>query len=254
MGLHFLAMHRFYLPPEFCAGPMLALDARESHHAVNVLRVRKGERVAVMDGAGHEFLCSVHAAHRKEVLVCIEETRSFAAPPFSMTLVQAIPKGKLMESIIQKSVELGATLVQPLLSERVATHLDEDGAGHKADKWWLTAVEAIKQCGQPWLPSVQIPRTLDQCLSALEKPELALVGALQGDARHPREYFSQFRAQHQRNPRSIALWIGPEGDFSSHEMDVICASGALPMTLGPLVLRCETAALYALSVTGYELR
>ena len=147
MGLHFLAMHRFYLPPEFCAGPMLALDARESHHAVNVLRVRKGERVAVMDGAGHEFLCSVHAAHRKEVLVCIEETRSFAAPPFSMTLVQAIPKGKLMESIIQKSVELGATRVQPLLSERVATHLDEDGDFKqlRRDPRWREVRESIKR-------------------------------------------------------------------------------------------------------------
>jgi 16S rRNA (uracil1498-N3)-methyltransferase len=247
-------MHRFYLPPEFCTGPMLALDARESHHAVNVLRVRKGEHVAVMDGAGHEFLCSVHEVHRKAVLVGIEETRSFAAPPFSITLVQAIPKGKLMESIIQKATELGATRVQPLLSERVAAHLDKDGAEHKADKWSQTAVEAIKQCGQPWLPSVQIPRSLAQCLSAMEKPELALVGALQGDARNPREYFSQFRARHQRNPRSVALWIGPEGDFSSCEMEIICASNALPITLGPLVLRCETAALYALSVISYELR
>ena len=232
----------------------MTLDERESHHAADVLRVRKGERISVLDGAGHEFLCAVHEVRRKAVVAGIEETRNFAQPQFSMTLVQAIPKGKLIEFIIQKATELGATRVQPLLSERVATHLDDDDAEHKADKWRQTAIEAIKQCGQPWLPSVEVPRTLDQCLGELEKPEMAMVGALQAGARHPREYFDAFRAQHQRRPHSIALWIGPEGDFSPAELGDIRASGAQPITLGPLVLRSDTAALYALSIASYELR
>lgn len=247
-------MHRFYLPSEACGGPELTLDERESHHAADVLRVRTGERISILDGAGREFLCAVRQVHRKAVVADIEETRTFPKPQFSMTLVQAVPKGKLIEFIIQKATELGATRVQPLLSERVTTHLDDDSAGNKADKWRQTAIEAIKQCGQPWLPQVEIPRALDQCLNELEKPELALVGALQEDARHPRGYFDEFRARHQRNPHSVALWIGPEGDFSPGELAAIRASGALPITLGPLVLRSDTAALYALSIADYELR
>lgn len=246
-------MHRFYLPPELCTGPVLTLDPRESHHAADVLRVRKGERVSVLNGAGREFLCSVSDVHRKAVVLRVDETHETATPAFSLTLVQAVPKGKMMEFIIQKATELGVTRIQPLLSERVTTQLDEEGAEQKAEKWRQTTIEAIKQCGQTWLPSVDPPRSLDQCLASAQA-ELSLIGALQGEPTHPRKRFDSFRSTHGRNPLSASLWIGPEGDFSPREMEKILSSGVLPVTLGPLVLRAETAALYALSIAGYELR
>src|SRR5205085_2694307 len=83
---------------------------------------------------------------------------------------------------------------------------------------------------------------------------LPLVASLQGNTRHPREYFDAFRTKHGRQPASVCVWIGPEGDFAPSEVEATIAAGALPITLGPLVLRTETAAIYCLSVINYELR
>lgn len=247
-------MHRFYLPPESCAGPVLTLDERESHHAAGVLRLREGERVVVLDGAGREFECAVRSAHRKAVELEPLQTRVHPPPSFSLSLAQAVPKGKLIEYILQKAVELGATEIRPILTERVAAHLDGESAEHKAEKWRQVAVEAIKQCGQPWLPRVHPPAPLKDCLGAEDKPELALIGALQAGAEHPRRVFDRFRATQQRNPLSVRVYIGPEGDFTPAETRAILDSGAAPVTFGPLVLRSETAALCALSLAASELR
>ncbi len=247
-------MHRFYLPSERCQGPALVLDERESHHAADVLRIRKGDRVTVLNGAGREFLCEVQEVHRKAVALHVEQEKASAPPPCQITLVQAVPKGKLMDLIIQKATELGTARIVPLLSERVTTQLDDEGAQEKAEKWQQVAVEAIKQCGQPWLPKVMVPVTTKDYLAGRPEQELSFVGSLQGDGKHPRKYFGTFASEHGRNPRSLAFWVGPEGDFTPGELDAIRASGVKPVSFGPLVLRCETAALYALSVANYELQ
>jgi 16S rRNA (uracil1498-N3)-methyltransferase len=247
-------MHRFFLPPKLCSGPSLTLSERESRHAAGVLRVREGEVVSVLDGAGREFQCAVRSAQRKEVQLEILKTRNDPPPPFSLTLIQAVPKGKLIEYIIQKATELGATVIRPILTERVASHLDGESVEQKAEKWRQTAIEAIKQCGQTWLPRVEPPRKFKDALNTAEKPELALAGALTLETLHPRECFDRFRQELKRNPRSVGVWIGPEGDFTPEEMRAILASGAQPVTFGPLVLRSETAALCALSIAASELR
>jgi 16S rRNA (uracil1498-N3)-methyltransferase len=176
------------------------------------------------------------------------------APPARITLIQAVPKGKIFESILQKATELGVARVVPLLSERVALRLDAAGAKDKAEKWRQCAIEAIKQCGQPWLPEVEEPLPLRALLDRGISFDLALVGSLQGDGRHPRLWFQDYEAQHGRRPQTVAAWIGPEGDFTGEELDLIRATGARPIGLGPLVLRSETAALCALAVIAYELQ
>ena len=142
----------------------------------------------------------------------------------------------------------------PLLSERVVTALDEKGSAEKAAKWQLVAVEAIKQCGAAWLPRVEAPLTPQQFLARTEPFELAFVGSLQGERCHPREYFRAFEQRHSRKPSSVSAWVGPEGDFTPKELELIRAGGALPITMGDLVLRSETAAIYFLSVLSYELQ
>ena len=101
-------MHRFYLLPENCRGASLRLDGREAHHALHVLRVKRGERVTVLDGVGGEFLCEVASAAKDFLTLAVKETFSKAAPVCAITLLVAIPTGKIIEGIIQKSVELGA--------------------------------------------------------------------------------------------------------------------------------------------------
>lgn len=247
-------MHRFHLPPAECRNDVLRLTGGEAHHAVRVLRVQQGDSVTVLDGAGRELRCTVAAVGKHEVSLSVVESKSHPRPPFQITLLVAIPKGRIIEAIIEKATELGAHRIVPLLTERVATRLEEAAAAEKGSKWRQVAVEAIKQCGAAWLPEVETPVSLRDYLRRNETFDLALVGALQGEARHPRDYFRAHEAITRQRPGCIALWIGPEGDFTREELDLILATGAKPITLGPLVLRVETAAIYCLSVVNYELR
>ena len=245
-------MHRFYLPPENCRENELWLTDSEAHHALNVLRVRAGERVVVLDGAGGELLCEVQKPESSRLKLFVVQRNTVPPLPCQITLLQAVPKGKIIESIIQKATELGVWRIIPLLSDRVTTQLDDESAAVKAEKWRQTAIEAIKQCGSAWLPQVETPVTPKEYLARGERFELPLVASLQNDRRHPREYFKTFFAEKNRLPKTLCVWVGPEGDFTPAEMNVIKSSGALPITLGRLVLRSETAAIYALSVLNYE--
>jgi 16S rRNA (uracil1498-N3)-methyltransferase len=247
-------MHRFYLPSEHCAGAALRLDSREAHHALRVLRVKYGEMVSVLDGIGNEFLCTVDHCSRDAVTLSVSLKNFTRAPTCSVTLLVAVPKGKIIEDIIQKAVELGASRIVPLLTERVATHLDAGAAADKREKWQQVAIEAIKQCGAVWLPKIEAPVTIGQFLARPERFDLSLVGSLQPERRHPRECFEEFQTGHGRRPQSAAVWIGPEGDFTLDELQVIQNSGAQPVSLGKLVLRVETAAVYCLSILNYELQ
>ncbi len=246
-------MHRFYLPPERCAGNALRLEGREAHHALHVLRLKRGELVTILDGVGNEFMCVVEDCGRTAVTLSASLKNFIPAPPCSVTLLQAVPKGKIVESIIQKSVELGAQRVVPILSERVVMQLDDEDAENKREKWEQVAIEAIKQCGAAWLPKIEAPVTIDQFLARKEKFELSLVGSLQKERRHPREVLREYEKKHGRVPHSVGVWIGPEGDFTLDELKTIQNSGALPISLGNLVLRVETAAIYCLSILNYEL-
>jgi 16S rRNA (uracil1498-N3)-methyltransferase len=207
-------MHRFHLPPSQCSGTTLQLEDREAHHAAQVLRLQKGAR---------------------------------------LTLLQAIPKGKTFEVIVQKATELGAHRVVPLVTERVVTRLEKD-AEHKMGKWRQVAIESIKQCGSPWLPEISPPATLAQLFAQKEEYDLSLVAALTGDRQHPRRVFEQFQRERNQLPASIGIWVGPEGDFTADELAAILAQGAKPISLGANVLRAETAAIYCLSVLSYELQ
>ena len=127
----FSVMHRFYLPPDQCQGTNLRLTGREAHHALHVLRVRKGEPVAVLDGAGSELLCEIQDLDRDQVHLVVRKRNSTPPPFCKVTLLQAVPKGKIIESIIQKATELGVCRVVPLLSERASTRLDRESSAQK---------------------------------------------------------------------------------------------------------------------------
>jgi len=245
-------MHRFYLPIEQENGSSVVLTGGEAHHGLRVLRIRKGEEVTVLDGKGHLYLCVVsdtgHDAIRLEL-----KRKIFVEPQsHRITLVQAIPKGKIFDSIVQKATELGAFRVTPLLSERVLTQLDQNKSGNRVEHWRAVAIEAIKQCGSAWLPQIEAPVSPRVLLSRRESFDLFFIASLGDDARHPREWFCKFQKEQNRKPASICVWVGPEGDFSPDELAAAKAAGAAPITLGRLVLRSETAATCCLSVLQYE--
>ena len=246
-------MHRFYLPPDQTQDFPLFLTGAEAHHGTRVLRLHRKDKVTVLNGAGAEFLCEVEASDRDKIKLAVLEHRQSPLRPSQITLLVGIPKGKIIESIIQKAAELGAARIVPLLTERVVIKLDSKEAARKAGKWQQIAIEAIKQCGSPWLPVVEPAITPQAFLHRREPFDLPLVASLKPGSKHAREFFDHFRSEHHRQPASVSIWIGPEGDLTEAEITAITSSGAHPITLGSLVLRVETAAIYCLAVINHEL-
>lgn len=247
-------VHRFYVEPNQSGNEIIELSEREAHHALNVLRLKEQERVTVLNGEGGELSCTVGKITKKGVSLRVYQ-RNFVAPlPYQLTLVQAVPKGKAMELIVQKAAELGAKTVVPIISERTVAHVDEERSENKVEKWKWIAIDAIKQCGSAWLPNIAEPVKPQQYMAGTDKSDLNFIASLQRGARHPRTYFSEFQKERGRAPKSVVVWVGPEGDFTPAEVNSVVGAGALPITLGPLVLRSETAAIYCLSVINYELQ
>jgi 16S rRNA (uracil1498-N3)-methyltransferase len=246
-------VHRFYLPEADDQGPELVLSGSEARHALSVLRLRKGASVIVLDGRGHEFHCELTEHDRRAARLRVVQRIAVDRGPVRITLVQGILKNRTMEIVVQKATELGAEAIVPIRCDRSVSHIEGEDSAAKARKWGLTAVESIKQCGTAWLPRIDPPNSLEAYLSEREStPDLVLIASLQPGAGHPRPLIEAYVARHGRIPRSVEIWVGPEGDFTPAEIEAVIGRGGLPVTLGPLVLRAETAALYCLSVLAYE--
>lgn len=242
-------MHRFFLPPEalLAESPVLAGD--EAHHCLNVVRHGPGDRLIVFDGAGHEATAEIITATKREATLRVLHRARTAPLPCRLRLAQAVPKGKNMDLIIEKAVELGAAEIIPLLSDRTVVQLDAKESAAKQAKWQTIALEACKQCGQNWLPQVRRPVTPRAFLEGGRLDGLALIGSLQPGAQRIKAVL----AGQPVAPSEVTVFIGPEGDFTPAEIGLAVSHGALPITLGPIILRTETAAIYSLSVLAHEL-
>ena len=246
-------MHRFYIAPEQWNPDALVLHGAEAHHARDVLRLRPGARAVVFNGRGHEVTAEIAKVTREEVqLRKLHEGRT-PPLPCQIMLAQAIPKGKNMDLIVQKAVEIGAAEIAPLISERTIIHVDQESAEEKQRKWQQVAIEAAKQSGQNWLPKVQAARKLNDFFSGTPWQQLRLIGSLQSDAIHLKQVLTEYAREHHSRPVSVLMCIGPEGDFTPAELNFARSHGCRPITLGPIILRVETAAIYCLSVLSYEL-
>ena len=243
-------MPRFYIPPHVWNPEKLALDDGETHHALSVLRMKAGERATVFNGQGAE--ATVELAGVEKGRVVLRKISAGKSAPLGCELVlgQAIPKGKNMELIVEKATELGAAAIVPLLSERTIVRADAGEALAKREKWQRVAVEAAKQCGQNWLPRVHAPQTPKEFFLSGEKFDVMLIASLQPDARPMKEVLAEVAGT---RPRRVLILVGPEGDFTPAEVALAKAHGCRPVTLGPIILRTETAAIYCLSVLGHEL-
>lgn len=247
-------MHRFYIPAEQWNPDALELRGPEAHHARDVLRLKNGARVALFNGRGHEMTAEITALERNHIsLRKLQESRT-PPLPCRITLAQAIPKGKNMDLIVQKAVEIGAAEIVPLISERTVVHLEGDDPAQKQAKWQNIAIEAAKQCGQNWLAEVRTPqKPRDFFQHSPISADLKLIGSLQSDARHLKTLLADYEREHAQRPRSVLICVGPEGDFTPAELNLARGYGCQPLTLGPIILRVETAAIYCLSVLSYEL-
>lgn len=236
-------MARFHLPPPaWLTEPALTGD--EARHVSQVLRMKAGDAVVVFDGEGRRASAEIISVSRDRVPLKLGEILPSRAPLPAITLAQAIPKGKNMDLIVQKSVELGIAAIQPLVTRYTVV---QPGDG-KSEKWRRNALEACKQCGQDTLPAIAEPLAFDRWISSqAQVPGLKLIASLAAGAR-------PFRSVLQEHPATaeVTLLVGPEGDFSAEETAAALEAGFLPISLGSIVLRVETATLFCLSALRYE--
>ena len=234
----------------------ILLPAAETHHLVNVNRARPGDPVLAFDGRGAEWFCRLDRVEgKKSAALRIDSVATRPPLPCALMLGQGLPKGGVMDDIVRQATEIGAVLIAPLATTRSEVHLDADRADKKLEKWRIAAVEAAKQCGNPFLPEISPPGPLAAFLAApaVAAAELRLVASLHPGAKPLRAVLADFRAARGgRAPRSAAWLIGPEGDLTAEEVGAALAAGWTPVTLGPLVLRCDTAAAYALAALRCE--
>ena len=242
-------MHRCYIEPSGWRDGVIVPPDAEAHHLVHVMRAAEGTPVAVFDGRGREAEAVVRIGSDGRPQLAIRKIRTAARPAFEITLIIALPKGNRADLIFEKATELGAARIIPLISSRVVVRLKGTQAVKKAERWRRICESAAKQCGTPWLPEVEEVQNFDRMLSGLDRFDAVLMGSLEANAKPLKSVIRRLRHD---AVNSLALLIGPEGDFSPEETAAALAAGVLPASFGELTLRAETAAIYALAIAAYE--
>lgn len=241
-----LSVRRFLVPAGAIAdappGGEVVLRGGEARHAAVVLRLREGDRVVVFDGAGTERVVQLTAVAPDEVVGRILEARAGTTPAVRLILIQGVPKGSKMDDVIRMGTELGVGEFIPLLTRRAVSQ-----ARGRVDRWRRIAAAAAKQSRRADVPAVREPQTMSGTLAQLP-PGVLLFVLWEGE--QARLIGSALRARPISGP--VALLVGPEGGLEAEEVALAEARGGIPVTLGPLVLRTETAGLAALAMVLYE--
>jgi 16S rRNA (uracil1498-N3)-methyltransferase len=240
------SISRYFLPAAQWKDCQLTLTDDEAHHCTRVLRSKLGETVEVFDGEGRSAQGEIFSLGKDQVEISLDNEPSLSNKPPEIHLIQAIPKGGNMELIVQKAVELGISSIQPLITENTIVRSEQ--MEKKLAKWQRIALEACKQCGQNYLPTILPVQKFSTWIEMRQSAELNLVAALLPTSLPLADVFSA-----DLKLKSASFLIGPEGDFSDKEYEKITSAGYLPVTLGDIVLRVETATLYCLSVIKHEL-
>jgi 16S rRNA (uracil1498-N3)-methyltransferase len=230
------------------SGSTVDLSPEETHHLVRVLRMKAGDEAFIFDGCGFEYRCRLASLGGDNArLEIIETLGGEVESPVRITLAQALAKGEKFDFIVQKATELGVSAILPLVTDCADVKLDEGGARKRVERWRRVSLEALKQSGRRRLVEISAPLTLEQFLDAGGIPGPTLVFSERGGGPLAGALGCA------GSVASAAAVIGPEGGWSDGELELLGARGASIITLGPRVLRTETAAIVAITLLQHAL-
>ncbi|MBQ7660716.1 MAG: 16S rRNA (uracil(1498)-N(3))-methyltransferase [Clostridia bacterium] len=243
-------MPRFFVPDGQIADGSISIVGDDAWHIARSLRMAVGDALTVCAFCGDEYACKLEKITDGEVIARIlSKSASGSESPVGIVLYQAFPKGDKMDSIVQKAVECGVRSVVPFLSSRCIARPEGQALARKGARWQRIADEAAKQCGRGFLPQVSPSLSFDGMLDAAADADLSLF-CYEGDGTVSlRRVLSAVRGQ---KPERISLVIGSEGGFSVAEAQAAAARGFSMCSLGPRILRCESAPAFALACIAYE--
>lgn len=233
-------MPRFHVPQSLAIGQLVPLPAAVAHH-IQVLRLAQGEPVTLFNGEGGEYTAVLTEIAKRGATAEIKAHAAREAElPFAVTLAQALPEGSKMDWIIEKAIELGVSGIQPLAAQRCVVRLSAERAEKKLEHWRGVIVAAAEQSGRNRVARLAPPQDYKQWITQQDLHRRIILT--------PRAEQSLADWARHQPPQPVTLVVGPEGGLSEQEEDLALRHGALPLAMGPRILRTETAALAAVSV------
>lgn len=243
-------MNRFFVSKENLQGDKVVLGGQQAHQICNVLRLRPGEHIIVLDNRGWEYEVVLATIGRSEVTgEVVEKREALGEPRVQITLYQSLLARDKFEWVLQKCTEVGVRRFVPLVTERSLVREPDAVKPNKLARWRRIITEAAEQSGRGRIPELAPPVKLQEAVSGLDGFDCCLVAWPQAQSAGIR---STLRCG-DGTPASIAVLIGPEGGFTEQEVERCRACGAVPISLGRRTLRTETAAVVAASLILYEL-
>jgi 16S rRNA (uracil1498-N3)-methyltransferase len=238
-----MRLTRVHVDAALTPGTIVELPRETASHLAKVLRARSGDQLILFSGDGREYLGSVESVRGFRVTASVGDGSDVdRESPFSITLVQCVPRGDRMDFIVQKATELGVTRIVPVLSQRSVVRLDAAQAESKTAHWRAVVVNACEQCGRNRLPIIETPAPLIEYLGSS-----AAAGAGARTARFVLEPDVEATAAPRAAETAAQIAVGPEGGFGDEELDAFRIAGFQRLRLGPRILRAETAAIAALT-------
>ncbi|MDP4145667.1 MAG: 16S rRNA (uracil(1498)-N(3))-methyltransferase [Bacillota bacterium] len=243
-------MHKFFVPNENIADNEVFIEGDDVKHIYKVLRLTEGDKVSINNCQGEEFLAEINQVSKIKVTAkLLERLPINNESPLQVYLYQGLPKSSKMDLIVQKATELGVKSVTPIITQRVVVK-NEINEFKKVDRWNRIALEACKQSKRSLIPKVNTPISFDELLEELRSIDLIVVPYENEEGNGVKALAKEID---KTQIRSAAVIIGPEGGFDESEIEILKSINAHIVTLGPRIMRTETAGFVCTSLLMYEL-
>ena len=242
-------MPKFFVSPDNISGKTITIDTGDVQHIKKVLRLNEGDIITVSDSTGTDYEAEISEIS-KDAVICniLSEEKNSSESNINVTIYQALPKGTKMEYIIQKNTELGVVRIVPCALSRCVVKLDAKDAKKKCERWQKIADEAAKQSGRGVIPKIGDVMSFRDAVVEMKKSDFCFVPYESEEDTGLKELL-----KNNKSAVDISFMIGPEGGFALDEIDYIDKSGIRRVTLGPRILRTETAGLCVISAIMYEM-